>query len=155
MSVGMHSNVFTLDWSNLTAYAFPPFSLMPVVLHKAKREQVTLVLVAPLWTTQPWWPLLIELLVDYPVYLGNNSKLLQEVSSPGVLHPLFPALRLTVWRISGNITKQWEFQKKLSNSCVTASRALLPKPTMLPGLSGVAGVRRGKVIPYYVQCLTF
>ena len=151
----MHSDAFTLDWSNLTAYAFPPFSLIPAVLHKAKREQATLVLVAPLWTTQPWWPLLIELLVDYPVYLGNNPKLLQEVSSPGVLHPLFPALRLAVWRISGNITKQWEFQKKLSNSCVTASRALLPKRTMSPGLSGVAGVRRGKVIPYYVQCLTF
>jgi hypothetical protein len=66
----MHSDAFTLDWSNLTAYAFPPFSLdlIPALLHKAKREQATLVLVAPLWTTQPWWPLLIELLVDYPNY---------------------------------------------------------------------------------------
>ena len=50
----------------------------------------------------------------YPVYLGNNPKLLKNVSSPGVTHPLFPSLRLAVWRISDNVTKQWEFQKKLS-----------------------------------------
>ena len=150
-----HSDAFTLDWSSLTAYAFPPFSLIPAVLHKTKRERATLVLVAPIWTAQPWWPLLIELIVDYPVYLGNNPKLLQDVTEPGVIHPLFPSLKLAVWKISGDATKQWKFQKKLSSSCGKASRAQPPKLTMSPGLSGVAGVRKGKVIPYHVQCLTF
>ena len=134
----VHNDAFTMDWSNLKAYAFPPFNLIPSVLQKAKKEHATLVLVAPLWTTQPWWPLLIELIVDYPVYLGNNPKLLQDVSSPGAMHPLFPSLKLAVWRISGNVTKQWEFQKKLSNSSATTPRAQPPKHTMFPGLSGVA-----------------
>jgi hypothetical protein len=151
----MHIDAFTMDWSNLVAYAFPPFSLLPAVLHKAKKEGATLVLVAPLWTAQPWWPLLIELIVDYPIYLGNDPKLLQDVSNQGAIHPLFPSLKLAVWTISGNITKQWEFQRQLSISSATASRAQPPKPTMSPGLSGVAGVRKGKVIPYYVQYLTF
>ena len=151
----VYNDAFTMDWSNLKAYAFSPFNLIPSVLQKAKKEHATLVLVAPLWTTQPWWPLLIELIVDYPVYLGNNPKLLQDVSSPGAMHPLFPSLKLAVWRISGNVTKQWEFQKKLSNSSATTPRAQPPKHKMFPGLSGVAGVRRGKVIPYHVQCLTF
>ena len=133
----------------------PSVHLIPSVLQKAKKEHATLVLVAPLWATQPWWPLLIELIVDYPVYLGNNPKLLQDMSSPGAMHPLFPSLKLAVWRISGNVTKQWEFQKKLSNSSATTPRAQPPKHTMFPGLSEVAGVRRGKVIPYHVQCLTF
>ena len=151
----VHNDAFTMDWSNLRAYDFPPFNLIPSVLQKAKKEHPTLVLVASLWTTQPWWPLLIELIVDYPVYLGNNPKLLQDVSSPGAMHPLFPSLKLAVWRISGNVAKQWEFQKKLSNSSATTPRAQPPKHTMFPGLSGVAGLRRGKVIPYHVQCLTF
>ena len=128
------------------AYAFPPFNLIPSVLQKAKKEHAALVLVAPLWITQPWWPLLIELLVDYTVYLENNPKLLQDVSSTGAMHPLLPSLRLAVWRISGNVIKQWEFQKKLSNSSAITSRAQPPKHTMFPGPSGVAGVRRGKVI---------
>ena len=151
----VHNDAFTMDWLNLMAYAFPPFNLIPSVLQKAKKEHATLVLVAPLWTTKPWWPLLIELIVNYPVYLGNNPKLLQDVSSSGAMHPLFPSLKLAVWRISGNVTKQWEFQKKLSNSSATTPRAQPPKHTMFPGLSGVAGVRRGIAIPYHVQCLTF
>ena len=74
----VHNDAFTMDWSNLMAYAFPPFNLIPSVLQKAKKEHTTLVLVAPLWTTQAWWPLLIKRIVDYPVYLGNNPKLLQD-----------------------------------------------------------------------------
>ena len=123
----VHNDAFTMDWSNLMAYAFPPLNLIPSVLQRAKKEHATLELVAPLWTTQPWWPLLIELIVDYPVYLWNNPKLLQDVSSPGAMHPLFPSLKLAVWRISGNVTKQWEFQKKLSNSPATTPRAQPPK----------------------------
>ena len=69
--------------------------------------------------------------------------------------PSFSIPEVSRWRISGNVTKQWEFQKKLSNSSATTPRAQPPKHTMLPGLSGIAGVRRGKVIPYHVQCLTF
>ena len=48
-----HNDAFTLDWSSLTPYAFPPFSLIPTVLHKTKRERATLVLVAPIWKAQP------------------------------------------------------------------------------------------------------
>ena len=123
----MHNDAFMMDWSNLMAYAFPPFNLIPSVLQKAKKEHATLVLVAPLWTTQSWWSLLIELIVDYPVCLGNNPKLLQDVSGPGAMHPLFSSLKLAVWRISGDVTKQWEFQKKLPNSSAAAPRAQPPK----------------------------
>ena len=104
----VHNDAFTMDWSNLKAYAFPPFNLIPSVLQKAKKEHATLMLVAPPWTTQPWWPLLIELIVDYPVYLGNNPKLLQDVSSPGAMHPLFPSLKLAATlQNNGNFRKSY------------------------------------------------
>ena len=35
------NDAFTMDWSNLRAYAFPPFNLIPSVLQKAKKEHTT------------------------------------------------------------------------------------------------------------------
>ena len=42
--------------------------------------------------------LLIDLVINYPVYLGNNSNLLTDVSHPKTTHPLFPVLKLAVWK---------------------------------------------------------
>ena len=55
----IHVDAFTMIWTNLMAYAFPPFNLIPAVLHKTKKEMATLILIAPLWSAQPWWPLLV------------------------------------------------------------------------------------------------
>lgn len=80
-------NAFTLDWSTFKlAYAFPPFSLLGRVLQKASQEcSKNLVIVFPLWTSQPWFPLLQSRIIrmkklptkalvkDHP--LGNHLKL--------------------------------------------------------------------------------
>ena len=47
-------------------YAFLPFNLIPAVLNKATQDKVDIVLVAPIWPAQPWWPLLLSLLVQTP-----------------------------------------------------------------------------------------
>ena len=117
----IHVDAFTMNWTNLIVYAFPPFNLIPAVLHKTKKEMATLILIAPLWSAQPWRPLLIDLVIDYPVYLGNNSNLLTDVSHPKTTHPLFPALKLAVWRISGDISKQQAFLQQLSTCMLTKS----------------------------------
>jgi hypothetical protein len=147
----IHIDAFTMDWTHLIAYAFPPFNMIPAVLHKTKAEKATLVLVAPLWSAQPWWPLLIDLLVDFPIFLGNSPRLLRDVSHPGAIHPLFPSLKLAVWPISGDNSKQQAFQQQLLTCSATVLRPQPPRLTTVPGLSGVAGVRNGKVIPYVVQ----
>ena len=140
-----------MDWTNLIAYAFPPFNMIPAVLHKTKKEKATLVLIALLWSAQPWWPLLIDLLIDFPIFLGNNPSLLKDVSHPGAIHPLFPSLKLAVWRISGDSSKQQAFQQQLLTCSATALRPQPQRLTTVPELSGVVGVRHGKVIPYLVQ----
>ena len=50
----IHVDAFTMNWTNLITYAFPPFNLIPVVLHKTKKVMATLILIAPLWSAQPW-----------------------------------------------------------------------------------------------------
>ena len=146
-SGAIHVDAFTINWTNLNAYAFPPFSLIPAVLHKTRKEKATLVLIAPLWSAQPWWPLLIDLVIDYPIYLGSDPNLLTDVSHPKAIHPLFPALKLAVWRISGDIMKQQAFHQQLSTCSPTVLRPQPPRHATVPGLNGVAGVKDGRVIP--------
>jgi hypothetical protein len=62
------------------------------------------------------WPLLIAMLIDYPVYLRDNPGLLTDMSNPGSIHLLFPTLKLAVWEISGHISLQRAFQARLSSS---------------------------------------
>ena len=83
----------------------------------------TSILIVPLWSAQPWWPLLIDLVIDYPVYRGNNSNLVTDISHPKTIHPLLPALKLAVWRISEDISKQQAFlqQNLLTKSVKTST----------------------------------
>src|SRR5690606_39796468 len=60
---------------HLRIYANPPFILLPLLLAKARREKATIVLVAPVWTSQPWWPMLLELLVKPPPILLPAAQL--------------------------------------------------------------------------------
>ena len=51
------------------SYAFPPFALIGRCLRKIHQEGCSVILVAPVWVTQPWYPMLLELLVDLPLLL--------------------------------------------------------------------------------------
>ena len=59
----MLSNTKTVQnskpWTNLKWYAFPPFSLIGRCLSKIQCKKVLeLILIAPVWPTQPWYPIL-------------------------------------------------------------------------------------------------
>ena len=61
-----YTDAMTLDWASLKGYAFPPLSLIAPILKKISQVNADLVLVAPVWQAQPWWPLLLNLLVLQP-----------------------------------------------------------------------------------------
>ena len=53
-------DAFLLDWSKWTCLIHPPVVLLPRVLRKIKEDRATAVLIiAPNWTGQPWFPDLI------------------------------------------------------------------------------------------------
>ena len=54
-------DAFMLDWSELKFYAFPPFSLVGLVMEKILEDRATGVLIVPWWPTQPWWGRLASL----------------------------------------------------------------------------------------------
>ena len=58
------------DWQGRSMYMFPPFPLLSKVIQKLRSTQAAeLVLVAPWWLTQSWFPHLLRLCVEHPLAL--------------------------------------------------------------------------------------
>ena len=79
------------------------------VLNLAQTQEADLVLVTPLWKAQPWYALLLSLLVDWPRLLPHQ-ELVTPVGKVSV-NPL-----LVVWSISGKASKVKDFQIRLQAS---------------------------------------
>jgi hypothetical protein len=142
----LQSDAFSLNWKGLKGYAFPPFNLIAKVLNKILEDQTEILLVAPIWQAQPWWPLLLQLLTQQPVLLPVSPHLLIDPSDPEAIHPMYPRLHLGVFPISYNVTKQKAFQQTLPNYL---SQPLDPphiRRTNQAGSAGAAGVVHGKLI---------
>ena len=63
------TDAFIQDWSPFWGYANPPWCLILYTLAKIQREKARVVLVAPIWKTQPWYPLLLQLPCGYPLLI--------------------------------------------------------------------------------------
>ena len=68
-------DAFSLSWANMNCYAFPPFSLLPRVLAKIRHDKAVVLLIAPVWPTQSWYPLLLQLLTVQPILLPRLDNL--------------------------------------------------------------------------------
>ena len=139
------------SWEGLSLYAFPPFSLIGRILQKMRQEQVKeLVLIAPAWQSQVWYPQLLSQLVDFPHLLPlSHSLLLNPLGQP---HPLVleGTLLLAAWRVSGIQSNPETFQRRLSNSSPWPGGGAQKSLTTQPGPNGVAGVLRERLIPFYL-----
>lgn len=107
-----HVDAFTMNWNGLKFYAFPPFSLLPRCLQKISQDRAQGVLIAPLWPTQTWFPVLLRHLCDQPWILLPRPDLLQHPSR-GVPHPLHRTLHLMVCPVSGDPSAITTFQRRL------------------------------------------
>ena len=79
-------DAFSLNWSTLNFYAFPPFSVIPTVLNKLMTEGAQGICVLPDWHTQLWYPRALQLLNR--TYLSNWNQYCRDknidVFQPGV-----------------------------------------------------------------------
>lgn len=127
----MALDAFSLNWTYYELYAFPPFSLISRVIRKIREERASGVLVAPYWPTQPFFPLLMRILIAPPVLLSSRTTLLSQASEPDKRHPLHKKLRLMICRVCGKnsetkafLTKQpiysWHLGEGKRNERITA-----------------------------------
>ena len=48
-------DALSFSWMGIHAYAFPPISLLHLVIAKIESELLRIVLIAPFWPCQPWF----------------------------------------------------------------------------------------------------
>lgn len=69
----MTSDAFSISWSEFNPYIVPPFSIISRVLQKVQEDKLrNVILIVPMWATQPWFPTLLNLLIDLPRMLPNK-----------------------------------------------------------------------------------
>ena len=121
-------NALLMNWKPHYFYAFPPFSLLATCLRKVEQGQSTGILVVPMWTTQPWFTLLLNLLTDNPLALPQTDNLLFLPHS-NAIHPLSRRLQLMACKVSGSPSSRETFQAKLPTSSCSIGQ-LVPKNNM-------------------------
>ena len=108
-------------------FSNPPFSLIGRILQLVRIRKVTMSIVAPVWRSQPWWPVLTSMCVDDPIMLSDKTTL-QHVFHHHHHHPqhIFippdyregmtiypPAWEVAAFRISGKASRSRAFQRRL------------------------------------------
>ena len=73
----MAADAFTISWTDLRAYANPPWSLVGRVPAQVQQQRADLVLIAPVWKSQPWYPALLEMCTEPPKLLPALDNLIQ------------------------------------------------------------------------------
>ncbi len=76
-------NAILLNWEHHYFYVFPPFSHIATCLQKIEQDRASGVLLVPLWKTQPWFTLLLHLLVDKPRLFPQSNTLLVQHPQQG------------------------------------------------------------------------
>lgn len=136
------------SWGGLRAYAHPPWNLIGRTLSKVQREPVELVLlVAPVWPTQPWYPSLLALLMDYPRLIPQQEGVLLETAE-SALPAIIP--QLAVWPISNKGSSHKDFQQMLQSSSWHHGGKSHPNHMIPCFRDGLAGVKNGVQIPFLV-----
>ena len=108
----MTADAFSISWTKQYVYIFAPFSTLSMVLGKIVEDESEALVVAPLWTTQSWWPQLAHLIVGFPIKLPPTRKILYQSNNPEITHKL-QKLKLGAFRVTGKFCKAEEFRKIL------------------------------------------
>ena len=95
-------DAFSLDWAQMRGYANPPWNLIGRVLSQMRAERARLILVTPFWKAQPWYPALLNMVIQPPILLPKGKDLYQPThwSNTPVIYP-----RQVAWNISGRDTE--------------------------------------------------
>ena len=94
-----------------------PFIILGRVLAKVQQDAATGILVTPFWSTQLWFPHLLEIVIEHPRLLKPGKDLLQLPGKLDVVHPLHSKLALLVTIISGLPSNVQAYQQQLQPSC--------------------------------------
>lgn len=107
-------NAFSISWKHEFNYAFPPFSQLGHLLQKMCEDNADMIVIAPIFPSQPWFPRLLEQISGQCYVLPRTHQILQ---LPGTTktHRL-TKMRLAAFKLSGNPLCVQDYQSKLQTS---------------------------------------
>ena len=121
-------DAFTQSWSDENNWINPPWRLISRVLNKIRRDRAQATLVLPVWTAQPWWPLLTKMLTAPPIPLGRvQGTFLPSLPTAELPEPSrYPHWRAALFRVDGlcvlHLPECRQFTlRSLSTPCLTSS----------------------------------
>ena len=139
-------DAFSINWAQFThGYAFPPFCLISRCLQKIIHEMATVTMIVPIWTTQPWFTDVLNLLIDYSRVFQVTDVVLSNPLLPGP-HPLSPKLYLMACKLSGVISLTTAFLQTLPKSSCLPGSQVHKSNTMCTFTNGSNFVLKGKLI---------
>ena len=108
-------DAFSIIWSNFNFFAFPPLSLIPKCVQKIIQDKAKGILLMPVWPTQTWFPLVLQLLYSQPWIFRPSPNLLRHAHFKEP-HPVRKTLHLMVCPLSGTPLHSKSFLQTLPTS---------------------------------------
>ena len=140
-------DAMSCDWKGMDAYLFPPWAMLGEVLAKLAREECVVTLIVPRWPNRAWFPLLLGLLIDFPVTLPLRPDLLL-MPHNDCLFGLIHSLDLHACRLSSNKQLIRDFRLRCLAGSRLATSATPHKAFTSPaGQSSPFGADDGTWIP--------
>ena len=68
-------DALNINWTGLTAYAYPPTTLLHRVIQKIKQCNCLIIVIAPGWLGMPWFWDLVQLSTEIPLQLPVSTTL--------------------------------------------------------------------------------
>ena len=141
------TDAFLQDWSQQRGYANPPWCLIHRCLSKVRRELARVVLITPFWNTQSCFPIVLELLENYPLILPSRPDLVvMPTGQEFLMKQGVP--QLIAWPISGNPIYHKDFLQRLQALCLPHGETRPTQTTAPLLLNGLVGVTNGVEIPF-------
>ena len=104
------------NWDGYQVYAFPPWSMIPLVLKKLRSSSWALMtLIAPFWPQRPWFPDFLEVVVDGPISLLQCRDILSQPHFH-CHHLGTNTLSLHAWRLSSDLLDPKAFPLEQRNN---------------------------------------
>ena len=125
--------------------------MIPKVFSKVRKEKVPMmILVTPAWSSQLWYPEAMRISIQQPILLTWRRDLFK--NPQGEIHPLVQnkTVKLVAGTVSGLDYKKKEFQGRLPTLSLNQEDQVLTQIMNQPGINGLAGVLKGKLIHFVV-----
>ena len=144
----MATDAFSQDWARTRGFANPPWCLIAHCLSQVKRQVARVVIITPLWTSQPWHPTILGMIEDYPRVLPAKEDLvLLQAGQEFIMNQGVPVL--VAWPISGNPSHHEDFLQRLQRSSLHHGDPKHSRTTTPCFQNGLVGVCRGIEIPLW------